>query len=43
MTLHWGTTISESTFIGDIVTLLDTLHWATLYSLMVDFLDDDLF
>ena len=40
MTLHWGIAISESTFIGDTVTLLDTLHWDTLYSLMVDFWDD---
>ena len=43
MTLHWGIATSESTFIGDTVTLLDTLHWDTLYSLMVDFWDDDLF
>ena len=43
MTLHWGIAISESAFIGDTVTLLDTLHWDTLYSLMVDFWDDDLF
>ena len=26
MTLYWGIAISESTFIGDIVTLLDILH-----------------
>ena len=43
MTLHWGIATSESTFIGDTVTLLDTLHCDTLYSLMVDFWDDDLF
>ena len=42
-TLYWGITLSESTFIGDTVTLLDTLHWDTLYSLMVDFWDDNLF
>ena len=33
MTLHWGIAISESAFIGDTVTLLDTQHWDTLYSL----------
>ena len=43
MTLHWGIAVSESTFIGDTVTLLDTLHWDTPYSLMVDFWDDVLF
>ena len=43
MTLHWGIATSEGTFIGDTVTLLDTLHWDTLYSLMVDFWYDDLF
>ena len=37
MILHWGITISESTFIGDTVTLLDILHWDTLLSLMMDF------
>ena len=37
MTLHWGIAISESAFIGDTITLLDTLHYDTLYSLMVDF------
>ena len=37
MTLHWGIATSESTFIGDTVTLLDALHWDTLYSLMVIF------
>lgn len=42
MTLHWGIAISESAFIGDTITLLDTQHWDTLYSLMVDFRDDDL-
>ena len=43
MTLHWGIAISESIFIGDTITLLDILHWDTLHSLMVDFLDDALF
>ena len=43
MTIHWSITISESAFIGDTVTLLDTLHWDTLYSSMVDFWDDNLF
>ena len=43
MTLYWGIAISERVFIGDTITLLDTLHYDTLYSLMVDFLDDDLF
>ena len=43
MTLHRGIAILESVFSGDTVTLLDTLHWDTLYSLMVDFWDDDLF
>ncbi|RVW48264.1 hypothetical protein CK203_069537 [Vitis vinifera] len=38
MTLHWGIATSESTFIGDTVTLLDTLHCDTLYSLMHDLL-----
>ena len=37
MTLHWGIATSKSTFIGDTVTLLDALHWDTLYSLMVIF------
>ena len=36
MTLHWSIAILESAFIGDTVTLLDILHWDTLYSLMVD-------
>ena len=35
--LHWGIAISESTFIGDTITLLDILHWDALYLLMVDF------
>ena len=43
MTLHRGIAISESTFIGDTVTLLYILHWDTLHSLMVDVLDDGLF
>ena len=43
MTLYWGIAILERVFIGDTVTLLDTLHWDTLYSLMVDSWDDDLF
>ena len=43
MTLHWSITISESTFIGDIVTLLNILHWDTLHSLMVAFSDDGSF
>ena len=37
MTLHWGIALLESVFIGDTVTLLDIMHWDTLYSLMVDF------
>ena len=41
MTLHWGIAISDGVFIGDTVTLLDTLHWDTLYSSMVGFWDDD--
>ena len=43
MTLYWGIAILESTFIVDIVTLLDILHLDTLHSLMVNFLDDGLF
>ena len=43
MTLHWSIAISKSTFIGDIITLLDILHWDTLHSSMVDFWDDGLF
>ena len=44
MTLHWGIAILESIFfIGDIVTLLDILHYDTLHSLMVDFRDDGSF
>ena len=37
MTLHLGIATSESPFIGYTITLLNTLHWDTLYSLMVDF------
>ena len=37
MTLYWGIAISESTFIGDTVTLLNILHCDTIHSSMVDF------
>ena len=43
MTLHWGTIILESIFIGDTVVLLDILHRDTLHSLMIDFWDDGFF
>ena len=33
----WGIAISKNTFIGDAITLLDIMHWDTLYSSMVDF------
>ena len=34
---------SESTFIGDTITLLDILQWDTFLSSMVDYWDDSLF
>ena len=43
MNLHWGTTISESIFIGDTIIILDILLWDLLLSSMVDFWDDGLF
>ena len=37
MIIHWGIAILESTFIGDVVALLDILHWNIFLSLKDDF------